>query len=68
MTLIKIIDELGRINRYKAEIGNKETKISHTYSYLYAREMMKYYPSEKIGLEMEVKCNHYVLNQKNTQN
>ena len=52
--IYEIIDEQGRYCGFKADLKEGQTKISHTYSYIYARKLCKMYPSEKIRLELMI--------------
>lgn len=55
MYFLSIMDEQKRFVRLDIYDNNKVGQaISHTYSYPYIREVMKDYPTEKIGLEKKL--------------
>ena len=55
MKFYEIQDEQGRFSRLQAEICAESGQyVSHGCSYLLAREMMRFHPEEKIGLERRV--------------
>jgi len=52
MTLMEIIDEKDRWNGFKVDPNGKEPiSQTHTFSYLCARDLIKNYEGEKIGIE-----------------